>query len=433
MRTSTLRIGEHRNNPRLWLQGKWLAQHGFVPGSGIDVQFSRGRIDITPGEQRKVSGKKDGTSVIDLNTGRIREAIRGAEQVTVTCERDRIVITPARTVANRSKRIAALGAMSVLSYFAGGGLLDAAAEAAGFEVKAAVELNENYAEIHAANHPRTHLLVQSVEQVDHERVARHGPFDLMIGGIPCEPYSLIRRTDSTGRGKAAKGHPEQHELGDMSFWFLHGVAIHNPHTVVIEQVPAYLDSASFCVLRHVLERRGYRVEARKVNPMDYGSITGRRRACVVATTFDAVRWPAPTEAAERRRLGDLLDEIPLHSDLWFGDDHWAPKHWAKQSAKGNGFAPPVLTADCTAVPTIKKRYFAGQGDNPVVAHPRKKHTYRWLTVSEVARIMGLPDGYELGQTKTHAGEVLGQGVEVGTFSRIIASVMGVGGRREEAA
>ena len=91
-------------------------------------------------------------------------------------------------------------------------------------------------------------------------------------------------------------------------------------------------------------------------------------------------------------------------------------------AKGNGFQPLQLTAEDTTCPTIKKRYFAGQGDNVVVRHPRLPDHHRWLTLPEVRRLMGLPEDYSLGDTLTNAGEVLGQGVQVDTFTQIIRSV-----------
>ena len=73
---------------------------------------------------------------------------------------------------------------------------------------------------------------------------------------------------------------------------------------------------------------------------------------------------------------------------------------------------------------ITKRYFAGQGDNPVVkdTRPGREGWFRWLTLSEVKRLIGLPDQYDLGCTRTTAGEVLGQGVLVDVFHRIIRSV-----------
>src|SRR3990172_6863171 len=71
---------------------------------------------------------------------------------------------------------------------------------------------------------------------------------------------------------------------------------------------------------------------------------------------------------------------------------------------------------------IKKRYFEQQGDNPVVKHPTLPDTYRWLTLSEVKIIMGLDESYDLGETKTVAGEALGQGALINVFKKIIDSL-----------
>jgi len=45
-----------------------------------------------------------------------------------------------------------------------------------------------------------------------------------------------------------------------------------------------------------------------------------------------------------------------------------------------------------------------------------------LTLNEVKKIMGLPDDFELGPSKTTAGEAMGQGVLVNTFKKIIQAV-----------
>jgi hypothetical protein len=92
--------------------------------------------------------------------------------------------------------------------------------------------------------------------------------------------------------------------------------------------------------------------------------------------------------------------------------------------KGNGFASQQITPDTAAVQAISKRYFAGQGDAPVVkdVRPGREGWFRWLTLSEVKAIMGLPSAYELGGTKTLAGEVMGQAVLVDVFTKIIGAV-----------
>jgi site-specific DNA-cytosine methylase len=167
---------------------------------------------------------------------------------------------------------------------------------------------------------------------------------------------------------------------------------------------------------------GYSVEARILDPSEYGELTGRKRAVVLATTDPVVTWPESTPTS--RTLGEILHKPDDPACEWFTRETkpWLFDHWEKQTAKGNGFAPPVLTESTTKVPTIKKRYFAQQGDNPVVGHPTNPDLFRWLTVTEVKRLHGVPDDYDLGEAKTVAGEMLGHGVVVGFFRQVVETL-----------
>lgn len=109
---------------------------------------------------------------------------------------------------------------------------------------------------------------------------------------------------------------------------------------------------------------------------------------------------------------------------WFdrSSKEWLYKHWDKQSKKGNNFANGLIkTKDDNAVQSIKKRYLAIQGDNPVVANEEgTKH--RLFTLTEIKRLFELPDSFKLNCSKTTAGEILGQGVIVGLFKKIISAL-----------
>jgi site-specific DNA-cytosine methylase len=190
----------------------------------------------------------------------------------------------------------------------------------------------------------------------------------------------------------------------------------NPYTVVIEEVPAFLESGAGWILRHALTRMGYTVDARIMDPAEQGELTGRRRAVSVATSDVSIAWPAPKACS--KRLAEILDAT---ADAWFDETSkpWLFKHWREQTARGNNFASQVLDGETTRVGCISKRYFAGQGDGAVVKHPTEAGKYRWLTLDEVRRLQGLPENYYLGESKTTAGEVLGQGVHVGMFRAVI--------------
>jgi len=64
-----------------------------------------------------------------------------------------------------------------------------------------------------------------------------------------------------------------------------------------------------------------------------------------------------------------------------------------------------------------------QGDGVVVKHPTRAECWRWLTVNEIKKIHGVPPSYYLGEekSKTGAGEILGQGVIVSFFQKIISA------------
>lgn len=416
MRETTVKVGSHREHPRIYLEGKWLDDVGFSPGSTCQIEFGSGRITIravTDGNH-KVTPKK-GHGVIDIESNGLATALNGATTVRVVAEAGTITITPTKSLLKAAVRTLVGVAVSL---YAGAGLMDQAAANAGFETRAAVEVDTSYAQIWEANH-RGDMYASPVEEVDfYEMSRRIGPVGLLLAGRPCEPFSQIRTIDRGGQQRRDRQlPPEAHELGHLDFYTLQAVDALNPHTVIIENVPSYLTAASGYIVQGVLRAMRYTVDARILNALDYGALTARRRAVVIATMNPAVQWPLTNP--NTRTAGEILEDVPADDPRWFGEDHWVVKHWLKQTEKGNGFAAPAINAQSTSIPTLKKRYFAGQGDNFVVEHPTKPNTWRWLTLEEGRRLMELPDDYDLGTTKTIAGEALGQGVVVGFMSQLI--------------
>lgn len=425
---TTLKLGTNRGNPRVWIEGGSLAKAGFVQGDKFRAVFGDKVIVLEKVEDgdRKVSGRsRDGKPlpIIDINAGEIAEALgTGVARIAVKIRRHRIEITPSRIAGMIAARVmtgVAVGA------FVGAGLLSQAVKAAGFQTVAANEIHADYAEAHESNHGG-HTLNSCISEVDWRAVrAKVGPVGLFHAGIPCEPFSAIRRNDGSNVKVNKALAKEAHELGDMTFWTLLAVDTLNPHSVIIEEVPAWLESGAGQIARHALARMGYTVDARVVDAADLGGMTSRKRAVMVATSFAAVVWPEGGQ--DSAKLSSVLLSAEDSRCEWFSREteskSWLFDHWDKQTAKGNGFASAVIRYDDVKVGTIKKRYFAGQGDNPVVAHPTQPGLYRWLTIEEVKAIMGLPADYWLGSTKTLAGEMMGQGVEVTSMTAIVRSVM----------
>ncbi|MBN2433824.1 MAG: DNA cytosine methyltransferase [Spirochaetes bacterium] len=419
VRSASICLGNNKGTPRIYLQGKWLKRAGFKPGNNVSIRFGINKLEISidPSGTRKVSGKKDGTiPVIDIQTKNLETSFRNVSSFQLIAGNNSITITPSHIAILMSTRVLV---PTEASMFSGGGILSMAAKLCGFEPKLGIEINPNYAEIYESNHPSAVMFNMCVSQVPYEMLSAFKPIGLFTAGIPCEPFSQIRR-NRTGCSHPDSFIPESHELGDMTFWALRGIESLNPHTAIIEEVPNFLKSGAGKILIHVLKRLYRYVESNVVSSVDYGSLCVRERAVIVAQD-KPINWPQKYIAD--KTLGDILDK---DNEEWFDRESkpWLFNHWDSQREKGNRFSSKIYDYSTKRVETIKKRYFSQQGDNPVIRHPVLENTYRWFSIDEVKRLHGIPDEYYLGDKKITAGEILGQGVVLSTFAYLIKNITG---------
>jgi DNA (cytosine-5)-methyltransferase 1 len=425
-RNSVIALGETPKGGRVYLQGKWLLTAGFEPDARFEAEITQGKIVLRLVEDgsRRVSGKQNrSVPVIDIENQQVRDAFANTPRLLVTARDQTITITPAHTlVLVQERRLA----MTEGSLFSGGGFLTEAVATLGFTPRFGVEIEPDYAEVYEANHPSAAMFNCSVEEIPFETLRQYRPLGLLTMGIPCEPFSRSRHWDrgTDDNGKQVRRDrelpPEAHPNGDMVYWALRAVEATNAHTVLIENVPDFLKSSAFHILRNVLTRLGYNVEGRIIDPLDFGALTSRKRAIIIARTGAPVEWPAPT-IFSMRTMSEILD--PTEAGEWFNEETkpWLFHHWRDQQAKGNGFVSQQITPDSPSIGTITKRYFAGQGQHPVVKHPTQPDTFRWLSLPEVKRLHGIRDGYFVGSSKTLAGELIGQGVVIDTMRQLIAA------------
>ena len=429
-RFSTTKIGRNKDAPRVWLEGLYLLRAGFLPAHRIQVHFSQQRVEITlaPEGTRVVSSKtrhNQSIPVLDLNTSALADSFGPITTLQVQINNGTIVLTPTQTERLRATRCRNGKEGSL---FSGGGLLTEAARLAGYQPAFAVEINEQYAKVFEENHHEARMFNLSIEDVPVEMLPT---VELLSIGLPCEPFSMARRVEKgTGKNRNKTLPPEAHPLGDLTVWAALVIRALNPATVVIEEAPGYLNSGAGFMMRLFLERAGYTVEARVIDPREYGEITARVRTVIVAHSGSDFRWPEP--APNTRTFAEIRDDESLLEDRYFTSETkpWLTNHWANQTAKGNGFTSTQLDNQSTSVPCVSKRYFSQQGTGAVVKHLQRAECWRWMTLAEVRRLHGVPDSYYLGEeSKTRAGEILGQGVIVSFFQKIIAATRNLGTRQ----
>lgn len=415
-RISTTTIGKNKNAPRVWLEGLYLLRAGFAPAKSVLVEFKNRQITITLNDlgTRKVSSKRNGEiPVLDLNSSAITDTFGQVEILQVNVTEGQIVLTPARSEELRASRCRNGKEGSI---FSGGGLLTEAARLAGYQPAFAVEVNDQYAKVFESNHKDARMYNLSVEDLPVEALPA---VELLSLGIPCEPFSTARRLDrATGAKRDKTLPPEAHPLGDLSVWAAIIINRLNPATVIIEEAPGYLNSSAGYMMRLFLERAGYTVEARVIDPRDYGEMTARTRTVIVAHSGSNFQWPDPVTT--NRTFTDIRDDESSLEDRYFTAETkpWLVNHWTNQTAKGNGFTSTQLDDQTTSIPCISKRYMSQQGTGAVVKHRTRKETWRWLTLAEIRKLHGIPKHYRLPESITIAGEVIGQGVIVTFFQKI---------------
>jgi DNA (cytosine-5)-methyltransferase 1 len=423
IRVSNAKLGKHKGHSRLYIQGKYLSKAGFEPSQKLKMIINQDSIELIVSENgtttisKKVKGENV-IPVIDILSDDLKRNL--GSELEIRVHNQSIILKPSRIERAKSLRENSEDQKRCGSLFAGGGLLSQAAKMAGYSERFAVEIDSRYADVYSDNYPESMILNQSVHEVNLEDIP---DIDLLLAGIPCQPYCRSRRS---GKGYEKGSVPESHELGDMTYWTLRiieylAVERGTLKSVVIEEAPDYLNSGSAKILIHVLERIGFNVKSEVMDSKEYGSIQSRNRSVIVATQEE---YSFPAKSTCRNGISNILEKNREHD--WFDrnceNKKWLYSHWDKQTAKGNNFANGLIKKGSdTNVQAIKKRYFAGQGDNPVLVNESgTKH--RWFTLKEVQRMFELPEDYILNVPKTIAGEILGQGVVVGLFKQVIMNI-----------
>ena len=186
-------------------------------------------------------------------------------------------------------------------------------KAAGFKVKAAVEIDRGAVAAYTLNHADTtvfHSDIREVSKSDIKSACNYEPIHLLAGCPPCQGFSALRRLNRKASVKDSRN--------ALVLEFLRLVVETEPLTIMMENVPG-LDN--YYHFRHVfkeLKRLGYNPKKEVVNVKDYGVPQSRKRLVMIGSRIgdldvaEASREPATV----RKFIGDLesVEETkdPLH-------------------------------------------------------------------------------------------------------------------------
>jgi len=153
-----------------------------------------------------------------------------------------------------------------------------------------------------------------IAKVDAKEIPKH---NLLVGGFPCQDYSVARSLSQSKGIKGKKG---------ILWWEIHRVikgARHRPEFILLENVdrllvsPAKQRGRDFAIILASLSDMGYIIEWRIINAADYGMPQRRRRIFILGYHKDSpinsnILSSNPKDWILRR--GTLAEAFNAHSD-----------------------------------------------------------------------------------------------------------------------
>jgi len=286
--------------------------------------------------------------------------------------------------------------MKAADLFAGAGGFSTGAKMAGCEVVWAANHWPAAVAIHADNHPETAHACQDLQQTDWRLVPPH---DLLLASPACQGHSRAR----------GKEQPHHDALRSTAWAVISAVECHEPHAVVVENVPEFSRWLLFPAWCAAMNALGYANAPMILDAADHGVPQHRRRLFIVCT-----RSKHPIELAFEQR-----EHVSAASIIQFEEGTWSPIEKPGRSAAtlgrikagrachgrrfltayyGNEFGGRSLSRPLGTV-TTRDRYAVIDGDR-----------MRMLLASEYRCAMGFPETYRLPAQHRQAGHMLGNAV-----------------------
>jgi site-specific DNA-cytosine methylase len=407
-----LPIATNKNQPRIWLEGLGrLHTFGFESGGRVKIENKGNSLCITAARPNQDSHlaivERRKSPILDINSNKWLSNLKEYREVRADFHFGKITVRPTSQAFYINKGLQEKTHLEAVEIFAGGGLFGEALKLAGIHSKVALEVVQKYASVYQKAHPETQVIRADVRRITPSDV----PYsDILVAGIPCTSHSNLGRAS-----KGLAGKPETGEQGDLFIPVMNIIAAKMPAAIVFENVPNYANSLAGLLVKSYLGKLGYHIHETILSPnREWGDIQDRKRWCLVATLQPGFEIITPgientTQVKEFLDAPGLQDkEDAQRISRTISGLH---THFAKQKAKGNGFAMKTLNGEETKIPTIPKSYHKiNQG--PFIETP---YGLRMLRQAELERIFQ----YKVQSTSyTTAVQILGQGISIGPFTQI---------------
>lgn len=192
---------------------------------------------------------------------------------------------------------------TAIDIFSGAGGLSQGLKQAGFDVRAAIESNEVFAESYKLNHSDTSLSISDIKDVDPQKLLEElllepGELDLLAGCPPCQGFSTI---GTRNRGEI------NDPRNELVFEIVRFAKVFQPKTIMMENVPVLASDSRLAEVVKELESLGYSVDVKVLNMIHYGVPQTRKRMILLASRIGSIE--VKTEERESEQVVTVRDTI----------------------------------------------------------------------------------------------------------------------------
>jgi DNA (cytosine-5)-methyltransferase 1 len=212
----------------------------------------------------------------------------------------------------------------VLDLFSGCGGLSEGFIKAGFDVKVSIEIDEKACETQRKNHPDTIILQKDLTKFSPQDLVNEtgiDEFDIIIGGPPCQGFSLIGTRLGTSKKLSEFGEDPRNKLYKE---FVRFVRHFQPKIFLMENVPG-LYSMQKGVIKKEIENdffiddpegkfKGYNVQSAIIRAVEFGVPQNRERVIFIGVRKDfniEFNFPKPLyKENEFFTVRDAIGDLP---------------------------------------------------------------------------------------------------------------------------
>lgn len=201
--------------------------------------------------------------------------------------------------------------MKVLDLFCGAGIGAIAMKELGYDILLAIDNNRHA--VSTYNHNiGNHAICEDIRNLDYSLLP---DVDLIIGGVPCLPFSF----GGNGEGVDCDKH------GDLIYHFFEVIKYKMPEYVIFENVKGIISTKHkpvFIEFCDKLKELGYNVTWKLTDSLEYGLPQKRERVFIVASLSKKYRFPTATHfipATIRMTIGDMYEPNDPRNEL---DNHY---------------------------------------------------------------------------------------------------------------